>query len=97
MPSHPVTTASYPSLPPPQQQKPPGIDYGAIPVNPNPTPVVVQTQILHVGGCPVCRIGVLDTDFTCCGICLAICCFPIGILCCLCMKQKRCTNCGATF
>lgn len=55
------------------------------------------TQVIIVGGCPACRVGVLEDDFTCLGICLALLCFPIGILCCLAMRQRRCPNCGAIF
>lgn len=62
--------------------------------------VIIQPdyqQVVYVGGCPACRVGVLEDDFTCLGICCAILFFPIGILCCLAMRQRRCTNCGAVF
>ncbi|XP_055550004.1 brain protein I3 [Wyeomyia smithii] len=61
------------------------------------TTMVIPQQILIVGGCPACRIGMLEDDYTCCGICCAIFCFPVGILCCLAMKNRRCTNCNAQF
>lgn len=78
-------------LPPPHQ---PGM--GVI----SPTTVVAvqpAESIILVGGCPACRVGVLEDDFTCAGICMAIVFFPLGVLCCLAMKQRRCPNCGATF
>lgn len=97
---------TYPTQSSPQQiiNKPihPTIpyDYGATssinPINPS-TNVVITTQIIGINGCPACRIGVLEDDYTCCGICCAIFFFPLGILCCLAMKNKRCTNCGAQF
>lgn len=57
----------------------------------------IQTQVILVGGCPACRVGVLEDDYTCCGIMCALLFFPLGILCCLATKQRRCSNCGATF
>lgn len=70
----------------------PGITYGSI-----VQPAIVPTEIIVINGCPACRIGVLEDDYTCLGICCAIFCFPVGILCCLGLKNKRCTNCGAQF
>ncbi|KAG8558066.1 hypothetical protein GDO81_016844 [Engystomops pustulosus] len=55
------------------------------------------TSVVVVGGCPACRVGVLEDSFTCLGIFCAIFFFPIGILFCLALRQRRCPNCGATF
>lgn len=55
----------------------------------------IATNLIIVGGCPVCRIGVLEDDYSCLGILCAIAFFPLGILCCLAMKNRRCTNCKA--
>ncbi|XP_037070315.1 brain protein I3-like [Pollicipes pollicipes] len=54
-------------------------------------------EVIVVGGCPACRIGVLEDDFSCLGIFCAIFFFPLGILCCLATRQRRCPNCGAIF
>ncbi|KAK3582689.1 hypothetical protein CHS0354_013037 [Potamilus streckersoni] len=70
----------------------PQSSYGTITVTQHP-----QTQVILVGGCPSCRVGVLEDDFTCLGVLCAIIFFPIGILCCLAMRQRRCPNCGAVF
>lgn len=75
----------YPGQPGYQQQ------YGVI-VQQQPA-----TQVVLVGGCPACRAGVLEEDYTCLGVLCAILFFPIGILCCLAMRQRRCPNCGAIF
>ncbi|XP_018330159.1 brain protein I3 [Agrilus planipennis] len=58
---------------------------------------VVPSEVVVIGGCPACRIGRLEDDYTCLGICCAIFFFPLGILCCLLLKSKRCSNCGACF
>jgi Uncharacterized conserved protein (DUF2367) len=70
--------------------------YGTI-GGPTSTTIIMPTEIIRVNACPACRIGMLDDDYTCCGILLAILCFPVGIICCCLMKNKRCTNCGAQF
>lgn len=87
--------SGYPVSAPPYSQT-----YGAVDqtVTAAPTgPTVINKEIIVIGGCPSCRVGVLDDNYTCCGICCAIFCFPIGILCCLACKNKRCKNCGAEF
>lgn len=55
------------------------------------------TVIIVTGDCPHCQNGVLVDDYGFCSIFLAIVFFPIGILCCLLMKERVCTNCGARF
>ncbi|XP_062840874.1 brain protein I3 [Trichomycterus rosablanca] len=61
------------------------------------TYTIIQPSVVVVGGCPACRVGVLEEDFTCLGIMCAIFFFPLGILFCLALRQRRCPNCGATF
>ncbi|XP_055711588.1 brain protein I3 [Phlebotomus papatasi] len=89
----------YPILPtaPPVNTMSYGTTAETLPATTTSTTINIPPQIIVVGGCPVCRIGTLEEDYTCCGICCAIFLFPIGILCCLCMKNKRCRNCGAQF
>lgn len=74
-------------------QSMPSSNYGTI----SHSTIAVPTEIIVIGGCPACRIGMLEDDFTCLGVCCAIFFFPVGILCCLALKNKRCTNCGAQF
>jgi len=59
--------------------------------------VVAPGYVGPAGNCPNCRAGILVQSYTFCGICLAICFFPLGVLCCLLMTEKKCTNCRATF
>ncbi|KAJ9589118.1 hypothetical protein L9F63_017577 [Diploptera punctata] len=65
--------------------------YGATTITVHPQEIII------VGACPACRVGVLEDDFTCLGILCAIAFFPLGILCCLALKNRRCSNCGAYF
>nr|XP_027211940.1 brain protein I3-like [Penaeus vannamei] len=62
-------------------------------------PVVTAAPVVVIAGatCPACRAGILRNEFTCCGIFLAICFFPIGMLCCFLMMERRCSNCGLAF
>ncbi|XP_036446169.1 brain protein I3 [Colossoma macropomum] len=86
--------------PPPGQAFPaPAAPAAAIGQQPNCTSTytIVQPSVVVVGGCPACRVGVLEDDFTCLGIMCAILFFPLGILFCLALRQRRCPNCGATF
>lgn len=39
----------------------------------------------------------MEDDYTCLGVLCAIFFFPVGILFCLLLKTKRCSNCGAYF
>jgi len=104
--NQPQDNKAYPGYPPYQggYQQTGGVP-GPYPVQNQPsymasgTTITVQPQpqVIVVGGCPACRTGVLEDDFTCLGVCCAIFFFPIGILCCLAMRQRRCPNCGAVF
>lgn len=58
---------------------------------------VFVPEIIIVGACPACRVGIMEDDYTCLGLLCAILFFPIGIICCLLLKTKRCSNCGAYF
>ncbi|XP_072947284.1 membrane protein BRI3-like [Epargyreus clarus] len=100
-------------VPPPQSQPgvhagpypppPPGYTpYGTTPTAPyvptyGATSIIIPPPIIAVGACPACRVGILEDDFTCLGILCAILFFPLGILCCLALKNRRCSNCGAMF
>lgn len=66
--------------------------YGATPAT-----TVIMPEIILVGACPACRVGILEDDYTCLGLLCAIFFFPLGIICCLLLKNRRCSNCGAYF
>uniref|UniRef100_A0A182MQW2 Membrane protein BRI3 n=1 Tax=Anopheles culicifacies TaxID=139723 RepID=A0A182MQW2_9DIPT len=78
---------------------------GTVPIVPQVTiqtgqpqrPEIINQQIIVVNGCPVCRIGMLEDDYSCLGIFCAIFFFPLGILACLALRNRRCTNCGVQF
>lgn len=61
------------------------------------TTTVIVPEIILVGCCPACKVGVMEDDYTCLGLLCAILFFPIGIICCLLLKTRRCSNCGAYF
>ncbi|UJR29145.1 hypothetical protein I4U23_010359 [Adineta vaga] len=56
-----------------------------------------EPTIIVLGGCPACKTGMLENDFTFLGLCCAIFLFPIGILCCLAFRQRRCNFCGTIY
>ncbi|ELU07180.1 hypothetical protein CAPTEDRAFT_228746 [Capitella teleta] len=56
-----------------------------------------QVVVVQAGNCPECRIGTIIEDFTCMGIFMGIFFFPCGLLCCLALRQRRCSHCGAFF
>merc|ERR1712080_72760 len=41
-----------------------------------------------------CHHDKIVDEFTCCGKCLGICFFPIGLVCCFMMREKVCVDCG---
>nr|CAH0107781.1 unnamed protein product [Daphnia galeata] len=53
-----------------------------------------EARVIHVGGCPACRVGVMKYYFTCTGILLAIIFFPLGLLCLFGLQEQRCSHCG---
>ncbi|XP_046738147.1 brain protein I3 [Diprion similis] len=69
--------------------------YGA--TAPAASTTVIVPEIILVGACPACRVGMLEDDYTCLGLFCAIFFFPLGILFCLALKNRRCSNCGAYF
>ncbi|XP_068236340.1 uncharacterized protein [Palaemon carinicauda] len=88
----------------PGQQYPPPYAYN--PGKPGPVPVVVATQgqvvtqsvlVIPPGTCPNCRAGFLRNEYSICGMCCAIFFFPMGILCCMLMTERRCSNCHMSF
>lgn len=58
---------------------------------------IVVDDLRVIGGCPVCRIGVLEDNYPCVGLCCAIVFFPIGVLFCLLMRNRRCSHCHTEF
>ncbi|KAM4632347.1 membrane protein BRI3 [Discoglossus pictus] len=96
-------TPAQPVMQPPAYPYPTTTGYVAPPQPTYPsTYTIIQqpattTSVVVVGGCPACRVGVLEDSFTCLGIFCAIFFFPIGILFCLALRQRRCPNCGVAF
>ncbi|CAN9505890.1 unnamed protein product [Ophioblennius macclurei] len=94
----PPAAAAPPPYPYPDGQGYPSAQMGPAMAQPyTSTYTVIQPSVVVVGGCPACRVGVLEDDFTCLGILCAIFFFPLGILFCFALRQRRCPNCGASF
>ncbi|KAK5639974.1 hypothetical protein RI129_010785 [Pyrocoelia pectoralis] len=92
-----ITNDQYQYTTRPIYSQPIPLNYGSTTTVPTATTIIVPPQIITVGACPACRIGVLEDDYTCLGLLCAILFFPIGILCCLALKNRRCSACGAYF
>ncbi|RZC41220.1 brain protein I3, partial [Asbolus verrucosus] len=58
------------------------------------TNVHISTQQPIGGTCPICHVGKFESAFTIWGWLCCIFCFPCGIICCLCMRKKKCNHCG---
>jgi len=87
----PPMMGSYLPPPPPYQR-----NYGATTIVIQPSKVITVND--SVAMCPICRVGIVLTDrYSWLAILIAIIFFPFGLLCCLAMRQKRCTNCSSTF
>lgn len=95
MTTQPSISKAYPILPSAPLHDDAANNYGSFRSEGTQSQPAVVNNIIIIGACPICRIGLLEDDYSCLGICLAIFCFPIGILCCLACKNKRCSNCGA--
>ncbi|XP_014327891.1 brain protein I3 [Xiphophorus maculatus] len=103
-PPQPHGYGAIPAAAPPPYHYPDGPGYPPAQMGPavsqqpyTSTYAIIQPSVVVVGGCPACRVGVLEDDFTCLGILCAIFFFPLGILFCFALRQRRCPNCGATF
>ncbi|XP_007557463.1 membrane protein BRI3 [Poecilia latipinna] len=103
-PQQPHGYGAIPAAAPPPYHYPDGPGYPPAQMGPavsqqpyTSTYAIIQPSVVVVGGCPACRVGVLEDDFTCLGILCAIFFFPLGILFCFALRQRRCPNCGATF
>lgn len=62
-----------------------------------PSSTTTPEENVAIATCPKCKVGVLKDDYSCCALCLAIFCFPCGIICCLAMGEKECINCQERF
>ncbi|XP_045214673.1 brain protein I3-like [Mercenaria mercenaria] len=98
--------AAYPPAPN-QQAPPPPAPYAPGQPHPGyapygqpygqPSNVVVISQPgvpRGAGNCAYCGIGFVRTQYTLPGLLLFVIFFPIGIVCCLMMTERRCSHCG---
>merc|ERR1739838_338812 len=80
-----------------QFQQQPGQSVTYVQTQQQPTGIIIPGIVQGTGTCPTCRMGNLESSFTVCGIVLGVLFFPLGVLCCFLMMEKKCTNCGSTF
>jgi len=85
----PYPPQSYPQQPYPQQPQQQQSQYGQ--------PTTIPAYNANPGPCGAGGAHQIREDFTCCGIFLGIFFFPIGLICCLTMKDRVCVRCGVKF
>ncbi|XP_071797800.1 uncharacterized protein [Asterias amurensis] len=98
--AYPPTQGSYPppqgsAYPPTQYQYPAG--YNQLGGQTTVTGTTTSHIVLTARTCAKCQSGVMQEQFTACGILCAIFFFPFGVFCCLAMREYRCSHCLATF
>ncbi|KAK3857634.1 hypothetical protein Pcinc_036125 [Petrolisthes cinctipes] len=89
----PPFTQQQPMGPPPLQQQQQPVSVTVY----QPEPVTTTNVVVMAPTCPACQRGILTSEFTCCGICLGIWLFPLGLICCFLMRKTRCSNCRANY
>ncbi len=62
-----------------------------------PQAVHVPTYVANVGPCAAGGGHEIREEFTACGLVCGILLFPIGLICCLTMKDRTCLRCGMKF
>ncbi|KAI8614841.1 hypothetical protein BC830DRAFT_1125535 [Chytriomyces sp. MP71] len=62
--------------------------------SPQPQPHSHTVLIVPHNACPLGGTHMFKPSFTPLGICLAVLCFPPGIICCLLCTKMRCVKCG---
>ncbi|XP_060552482.1 membrane protein BRI3-like [Ruditapes philippinarum] len=98
--------SSYPPPPPQYQPQPNQVNPQAYPPPYGQPQIQQQSNVVVIsqpgvprgtGNCPHCGIGFVKTNYTLLGFLILLIFFPIGIICCLLMTEKRCSHCGAKY
>lgn len=58
---------------------------------------IVQPVVLNGPRCPYCGMGILEPQFTLCGLLFALFFFPFGIILCFLLRENICTHCQLAF
>jgi len=96
-PSYQGPSQGYMQQPQYQQYPPQQAQYAAYPPQPV-SPYIATTAVTFIPAQHACANGhVINESFTVCGWLWLIFCFPVGLLCCLTMKDRRCMRCGGRF